>query len=300
MSVLFRASSVGIGLNICTSVRSCVQSQQLRFAGHNKWSKIKRSKGAKDANRAKIFSKATRAIRVASKICGGDMTNLHLQSAVQAAKALQVPKDRIKDAINCTSKDTGEDLVTMRYDGHINTPSGRVLVICTALTDNKNRTAANVRSSFRKADGELASSGANDWLFDHVGVALVHKKKGYQETEDASDSLSTERITINEEDEDELLECALENGALDVDFGDGDDDMHAFVTCETSDLYPLVSALRENNYSVSEFENRYILKDETSSIDLDEESTEKFQKFLDKMDEDEDVNSVFYNSKLFE
>ena len=270
---------------------------QMRFAGHSKWSKIKRSKGAKDVNRAKIFSKATRAIRVASRGCGGDMANLHLQSAVQAAKALQVPKDRIADAINCASKDSGEDLVKMRYDGYINTSSGRVALILTALTDNKNRTAGNVRSKISKSDGELASSGTNDWLFDHLGVALVHKQKGNTDLEDSDQLPQSKSYEMSEEEEDNLLECALENGAVDVDFGEMEDE-HAMVTCEPTDLHAVVMGLRKNNYNMSEFESRYLLKNDTSFVKLDEESTEKFQKFLDKMDDDDDVDHIFHNGFL--
>jgi len=280
--------------SVFSGSHSYLQTLQKRFAGHSKWSKIKRSKGAKDANKAGQFAKATLAIRVASKACAGDMANLHLQSSVQAAKAMQVPKDRIEDAIKCVSKGTDEELVNMRYDGYLNTPSGRVQVILTALTDNKNRTAANVRSKLSKSDGELSSTGVNDWLFDHVGVALVHKQKGIESDDDQSASKFTE---LTEREEEEILECALEGGAADVDFGEPEDE-HALVKCDPSDLHPLVVTLREGGYHVSEFEVRYMMKDASSSIMLDIESTEKFQQYLDKMDSDEDVNNVFHNATL--
>ena len=226
------------------------------------------------------------------------MANLHLQSSIQAAKALQVPKDRIEDAIKCATKESAEDVVNMRYDGHLNTPSGRVAVILTALTDNKNRTAANVRSTVRKSNGELLNTGTNDWMFDHVGIALVHKQRGFVDVDD--DTARKESFVATEEDEEELLECALDGGASDVDFGEPGDE-HALVKCEPTDLHPLVIALKEGTYNITEFEYRYIIKDSSSnSVSLDRESSEDFQKFLDKMDEDEDVQNIFHNAICFD
>ncbi len=255
------------------------------FAGHNKWSKIKHKKGAKDVNRAKIFSKATRAIRAASKACNGDLSNLHLQSAIQSAKAIQVPKDRIEDAINRASKGSESDLATMRYDGHLNTPSGKVSLILTALTDNKNRTAANLRASMRKSHGELLNTGVHDWLFDHLGIVLVRK-----ELDNSDDS-----EMFSDEYEETLLEHALEGGASDVDFGNTTDE-HITIKCAPTDLHSVVIEMRDAGYDVSLFKSGY---EPTSLIELNEESSDILTNFLEKMDDDEDINDVYFNASLF-
>ena len=277
------------------------------MAGHNKWSKIKHKKGAKDLNRAKLFSKATKAIRVASRACGGDMANLHLQSTVQAARALQVPKDRIEDAIQNAKKSNEAELLMQRYDGQIVTPSGKVSVIVMALTDNKNRTAANLRSNLRKSNGDMMNSGAHDFFFDHVGIALVKKQKGLPDESESQVGQDLDGKAdfqgITEEEEDALLECALDGGAFDVDFG-SETDEHALLKCEPTGLYPLVKNMKDNGYALSEFQSTYLVKDDgaggSTAIELDQESTEQFEKFMSKMDDDEDVNDVYHNASLFE
>ena len=168
-------------------------------------------------------------------------------------------------------------------------------VILTALTDNKNRTAANVRSKIKKSDGELLRTGTNDWLFDHVGVAMVHKNKGTWVVGDNNDKSEADSIlftTITEEEEEAMLEHALDAGASDIDFGD-DKNEHALVKCEPKELHHLVLAMREAGYSVSEFTTRY---DANSNIDLDRESSDLFSIFLEKMEDDEDVDKVFFNA----
>jgi YebC/PmpR family DNA-binding regulatory protein len=292
-----------------TSIRlpSILNSQAIRWAGHNKWSKIRHKKGAKDMNRAKLFAKATKAIRVASRNCGGDLENLNLQSAVQAAKSLQVPKDRIEDAIqNAKSSSSETELVTQRYDGHIVTPSGKVAVIALALTDNKNRTAANLRAMLRKSNGDMLNTGANDWLFDHVGVALVQKQKTeFEGGKDASAApkQASDVDRLSEEEEDELMECALEGGAIDVDFGAESDD-HVLLKSEPADLHPLVMAMKSGGYMLSEFESTYLVKDDgaggSTTIQLDEESTDHFETFTQKIEDDEDVSNIYHNASLFD
>lgn len=280
------------------------------MAGHNKWSKIKHKKGAKDLNRAKLFSKATKAIRVASRACGGDLANLQLQSTIQAAKALQVPKDRIEDAISNAKKVNEADMLMQRYDGQIVTPSGKVAVIVIALTDNKNRTAANLRSNMRKSNGDMMNTGAHDFFFDHLGIVLVKKKKIEPGEEDSCDNSEQYDQNgkppafqgITEEEEDALLESALDGGAIDVDFG-SETDEHALLKCEPTGLYPLVNYMKSNGYSLSEFQATYMVKDDgvggSVTIPLDQESTEQFEKFLHKMDDDEDINDVYHNASLY-
>src|SRR5258708_3257116 len=143
------------------------------MSGHSKWSSIKHKKGAADAKRGKLFSKLTRAIIVAAKEGGPDPAgNLALQNAVKKARAASMPKDNIDRAI---AKGSGADsgsaaYETVVYEGY--GPAG-VAVIVEALTDNRNRTAADVRHTFDKNDGNLGTSGAVAWLFERRGLVLV-------------------------------------------------------------------------------------------------------------------------------
>jgi len=142
-------------------------------SGHSKWSSIKHKKGAADAKRGKLFSKLSRAIIVAAKEGGGDPAgNLALQNAIEKAKSYSMPKDNIDRAI---AKGSGADadasaFETVVYEGY--GPSG-VAVIVEALTDNRNRTASDVRHTFAKNDGNLGGSGAVSWLFERRGIVLV-------------------------------------------------------------------------------------------------------------------------------
>ena len=143
------------------------------MSGHSKWSTIKHKKGAADARRGKLFSKLSRAIIVAAKEGGGDpANNLALQNAIEKARSYSMPKDNIDRAI---AKGTGEGsdgaaYETVVYEGY--GPEG-VAVIVEALTDNRNRTASDVRHAFDKNDGNLGTSGAVSWLFERRGVAAV-------------------------------------------------------------------------------------------------------------------------------
>src|ERR1700740_2835671 len=169
--------------------------RRLPVSGHSKWSSIKHKKGAADAKRGKLFSKLSRAIIVAAKEGGGDPSgNLALQNAIEKAKSYSMPKDNIDRAI---AKGSGADadasaFETVVYEGF--GPSG-VAVIVEALTDNRNRTASDVRHTFAKNDGNLGGSGAVSWLFERRGVVIVE-----------ADGV----------DEDELMLAAAEGGADDV------------------------------------------------------------------------------------
>src|SRR5881628_1749883 len=165
------------------------------MSGHSKWSSIKHNKGAADAKRGKLFSKLTRAIIVAAREGGPDPAgNLALQNAVEKARSYSMPKDNIDRAI---AKGSGADsdtstFETVIYEGY--GPSG-VAVIVEALTDNRNRTASEVRHLFAKNDGNLGTTGAVAWLFERRGVVLVPAEGA---------------------DEDELTLAAAEGGADDV------------------------------------------------------------------------------------
>lgn len=242
------------------------------MAGHNKWSKIKRKKGVKDVARADLFGKASKAIIVASKNCRGDMANLQLQSAIQHAKSIQMTKERIQHAIDKHAEESKDDQAfqSIRYDAMLTLGGVRVACILTALTDNRNRTAARVRATVVRAGGELLSSSSHDYLFHHVGVVLLEEFQG---------------------DEAPLWECAIAAGATGVDV----EQQFAMITCEPVDLWNLVTALRGSGYEPDQFEHRYVVADENTSVTLSDEGMEQLHDFLDKMDDDADVTHVYYN-----
>lgn len=285
------------------------------MAGHNKWSKIRHKKAANDKARAAAHTRATRSIESASRSCQGDLEDLHLQSALSAARAVQLPKERLERAIergaNPNSK--SEEAKLMRYDGMIPAgESGKVAVIIEALTENRNRTAANVRHLVTKIGGELLPTGANDWLFEHVGLIWVSNNIISAANNDESDDTTTTTSV----DIDALLECALEAGATDVDFDslEGDDGSNhtddedttnsahnqIIVKCEPSSVLNIVRSLKSEGYITYQFENQWLIKDEDNRATLDEEGMAKFDKFMDTMEEDLDVINVFHNALVSE
>ena len=275
------------------------------MAGHNKWSKIKRKKAANDVARARDHTRAARAIESASLACQGDLSDMHLQSTIGAARAVQLPKERIDKAIdrgaNPDKKSEGMEYVTRLYHGMIPTgSSGKVAVIVETLTENRNRTAANVRHLVTKTGGELLPTGSNDWLFQHAGLIWISK---YMKSDDGSTESSNVEL-----DEDELIDCALENNAIDVEFMSdamsedneddeyGDNNNYAMIKCEPNEMLQIVQALKEEGFKITQFEKQWLVKDEDNRVLLDTESAEKFDKFLNSMDDDLDVTNVFHNS----
>lgn len=262
------------------------------MAGHSKWANIRHKKGAKDKVRAAILGKASLGIMAASKACSGDLSNLRLQSAIAHAKSVQLPRDRIEDAIaKGTSKGSGDaDLLNLRYDAMLNVGGTKVACIITALSDNRNRTASSVRHLVTKdGAGELLSTDSLAYVFDHVG-----------------------QITVgNVEDEDALLECALEAGALNMEpdetllvANDDEDDTTStmtgkrfLITTEDTELFQVVTSLRDAGYSVAQFDHLYTLQDQDhGGVELSSEGEDALIQFLDKMDENEDVTNVFHNA----
>jgi YebC/PmpR family DNA-binding regulatory protein len=268
----------------------CLQPHLLpttrHFSGHSKWSNIRHKKGAKDKARAAILGKASRAIAAASRDCGGDLTNLRLQSAISHAKAVQLPKNRIEEAISIATKASSksttttsdQDLVQLRFDAMMNFDGSKVACVITALTDNRNRTTKNVRHLVSKEGGELLPTDNLAYVFVQVGLIVVEKV----------------------EDEDALLGCALEAGASNVEEEEDDEDSsnnYMLVTTDEKDLWHVVTSLRESGYEVAQFEHRYILQDqEHGGVELSKEGEEELETFLEKMDENEDVNNVYHNA----
>ncbi|HZQ88954.1 MAG TPA: YebC/PmpR family DNA-binding transcriptional regulator [Gaiellaceae bacterium] len=238
------------------------------MSGHSKWSTIKHKKGAADAKRGKLFSKLTRAIIVAAKEGGGDPSaNLALQNAVEKARSYSMPKDNIDRAI---AKGSGADadassFETVLYEGY--GPSG-VAVIVEALTDNRNRTAGEVRHVFAKNDGNLGGSGAVAWLFERRGVVIV----------DADDV-----------DEDELMLAAAEGGADDV----ARDGSTFQVTSAPEQLAAVREAVEGAGFTVDAAELTMVPK--TTVEVADENEAKKVLRLIDQLEDNDDVQDVYAN-----
>ena len=238
------------------------------MSGHSKWSSIKHKKGAADARRGKLFSKLSRAIIVAAKEGGGDpANNLALQNAIEKARSYSMPKDNIERAI---AKGSGADadaqaFETVVYEGY--GPEG-VAVIVEALTDNRNRTAADVRHLFSKSDGNLGTAGAVAWLFERRGVVLVQ-----------ADGV----------DEDELTLAAAEGGADDVEL---DGSQYQIVAAPEA-LSAVREAVEAAGFTVESAELTMIPK--TTVQVADETAAKKILRLIDSLEDNDDVQDVYAN-----
>ena len=238
------------------------------MSGHSKWSSIKHKKGAADAKRGKLFSKLARAIIVAAKEGGGDAANnLALQNAIEKAKSYSMPKDNIERAIakGAGSDADGAAFETIVYEGY--GPEG-VAVIAEALTDNKNRTASDVRHIFAKFGGNLGSSGAVAWQFERRGVVLV----------------AAEGV-----DEDELFLAAADAGAEDLE-AEGD----VFqVTSAPEHLAAVREAIESAGFTVESAELSLLPKT-TVAVD-DEAKAKSLIRLIDALEDNDDVQEVYAN-----
>ena len=239
------------------------------MAGHSHWAGIKHKKALVDAKRGKLWSKLSKAIIVAAKTGGGDMDlNLRLRAAVDAAKAVSLPKDNISRAIK---KGTGElaggNLDEVIYEGY--GPNG-VAVLCECLTDNLNRTAPEIRKLFEVAGGKLGKNGCVAWNFEKKGLFLIPSEKA---------------------DEDSLMELALEAGADDVK-ASGD---KFEITCEVSEYQTVSGALAAAEIEPEVKELALIPKD---TVDLDVGPAQKVLKLMEKLDDHDDVQSVSANFNI--
>jgi YebC/PmpR family DNA-binding regulatory protein len=236
-------------------------------SGHSKWSSIKHKKGAADAKRGKLFSKLSRAIIVAAKEGGPDPSgNLALQNAVEKARSYSMPKDNIERAI---ARGTGQDsdaeaFETIVYEGYA---PGGVALIVEALTDNRNRTAADVRHLFAKNDGNLGEAGSVAWLFERRGLVVVDGAAG----------------------EDELTLVAAEGGADDV----RRDGSSWEITSPPEDLRTVREAVQAAGFAIESAELALLPK---TTIEIDDESqARKILRLIDALDENDDVQEVYAN-----
>lgn len=239
------------------------------MAGHSHWAGIKHKKALIDSKRGKLWSKLSKAIIVAASSGGGDPdTNLRLRYAINDAKAVSMPKDNIERAIK---KGTGEleggHFNEVLYEGY---GPGGVAVLCEILTDNRNRTAPEVRKIFEIAGGKLGATGCVAWMFQRKGVVLIE---------------------TGQTDEESLMELAIEAGAEDVK-ADGDQ----FEVISSPDNFSDVQQAIEQAEIKTESANIAWLPDDT--VDLDADAARKVLKMMDQLDDHDDVQSVAANFNI--
>jgi len=236
------------------------------MSGHSKWATIKRKKGAADAKRGQLFSKLTRAIIVAAKEGGPDPdANASLATAIQKARDNSMPKDNIERAIQRGGGGAdGADYESMLYEGY---GAGGVAVICTILTDNRNRTASDLRFIFTKNGGSLGTPGSVAWQFDRKG-----------------------QITVEGEgvDEDALMEAALNGGAEDV----ADDGGQWTITTDPSDFMAVRAALEEAGIAYASAELTMVPQ---NTVAPSESEARQILRMIDQLEDNDDVQDVYAN-----
>jgi len=239
------------------------------MAGHSHWAGIKHKKALIDNKRGKVWSKLARAIIVAAKSGGGDPdTNLRLRYAINDAKAVSMPKDNIERALK---KGTGEleggNLEEVLYEGY---GPGGVAVLCEILTDNRNRTAPEVKKIFELAGGNLGATGCVAWMFERKGVAVIDASKTSEE---------------------KLLELAMESGAEDVKH-EGD---QFEVICAPENFTAVQEALEKADIPTESAELNRLPND---TVDLDVATARTVLKMMDELDDHDDVQSVAANFNI--
>ena len=240
------------------------------MSGHSKWSTIKHKKAATDKKRGQQFSKLARAIMVSAKEGGGDPdSNAALANAVAKAKSYSLPRENIERAIQKgAGGGEGENFETVTYEGF--GPGGAAFVV-EALTDNRNRTAANVRSIFTKSGSALGAPGSVAWKFDRKGVVILE----------------------NVADEDELLLAAADAGA---DDSEGEDGIFR-VTTDPTELSVVRNALEAAGFEVMSAELTLLPK---QLAEIDDEGSRKVLKMVDLLEDDDDVQEVFFDVEITE
>jgi len=236
------------------------------MAGHSKWANIRHRKGAQDKKRAKIFTKLIKEITIASRLGGGDISsNPRLRKAVSNAKSSNLPSDKIERAIK---KGTGElegvIYEEVAYEGY---GPGGVAILINVITDNKNRTVAEIRHIFSKFDGNLGENGSVSWMFDKAGQIIMESKS---------------------ESEDTVFEDAIDAGADDFYTGDN----FYLVSTSVDQLMVVRDRLDNGGYVIKSAEIEMVPK--TNQI-LDDLEANKFLKLLDALEDNDDVNKVYTN-----
>jgi len=235
------------------------------MAGHSHWAGIKHKKGKADKQRSKIFSKLSKEITVAAKLGDKDPDmNPRLRSAIQAARSANMPKDNIERAIDKSSVNTELNFENLRYEGF---GPEKVAVIVEALTDNKNRTASNIRTIFQKAGGSLGTQGSASHNFSQLGIIKIDKKE------------------ISEED---IFELAIEAGANECK---SDDNFHE-IQCSKTEIYNIKKELEKK---ISNFISTEIEWVPLNSVKIPVERNEDLINFFETLEDDDDVQNIYTN-----
>lgn len=237
------------------------------MAGHNKWSKIKNKKGKEDKKRSKLFGKLSRAITVAAKEGGTDPGyNASLATAIEQARAENMPNDNIEKAIKkADSSDGGSEFEELNYEGY---GPGGVAVLVKCLTDNRNRTAPEVRHAFDKFGGNLGQTGSVSFIFDHKGLLVIE---------------------LDGRDEEEVMMDAIDAGAEDISSEDG----FVEIKTEVEDFSQVRDGLKDKGYDFFKAELSYI---PSNYIELtSEEEIEDMENMVDLLEDSDDVQAIYHN-----
>ena len=235
------------------------------MAGHSHWAGIKHKKGKADKQRSKIFSKLSKEITVAAKLGDKDPDmNPRLRSAVQAARSANMPKDNIERAIDKSSVNTELNFENLRYEGF---GPEKVAVIIETLTDNKNRTASNIRTIFQKAGGSLGTQGSASHNFNQLGVIKIDK---------------------NEISDEDIFELPIESGA---DECKSNDEIHE-IHCPINDIYTVKKELEKKITNFISTEIEWI---PMNSVEISKDKNEDLINFFETLEEDDDVQNIYSN-----
>ena len=242
------------------------------MAGHSHWANISRHKGVMDAKRGKVFSKLARYIMIAARGGGGDPDmNLRLRYAIDKARSVSMPKENIERAVKKgTGELAGETLEEITYEGY---GPGGVAILVETLTDNRNRTAGEIRSTFEKLGGNQGTPGCVSYLFDRKGLILIDAKKYPVE--------------------DVVMEAALNAEADDFEPVDGVYE----VTCDPAKFLTVQAALSAAGFDAMEAEIKNLPR---TSVDVDVETGKKVMRLLDTLDNNDDVQTVYTNANITE
>ena len=238
------------------------------MAGHSHWAGIKHKKGKADKQRSKIFSKLSREITVAAKL--GDKNpdmNARLRSAIQSARSANMPKDNIERAIDKSSISADSNFENLRYEGF---GPNKTAVIVETLTDNKNRTASNIRTIFQKSGGGLGTQGSASHNFQQLGVIKINK---------------------DEIDEADMFDLAIESGANECF---SHENFHEVHTANT-EIYEVKNKLEKKIENFLSTEIEWV---PLNTVNLSGENKDNMIKFLETLDDDEDVQNIFTNAKF--
>ena len=238
------------------------------MAGHSHWAGIKHKKGKADKQRSKIFSKLSKEITVAAKLGDKDPAmNPRLRSAIQAARSANMPKDNIERAIDKSSVNTEANFENLRYEGF---GPDKIAVIVETLTDNKNRTASNIRTIFQKNGGSLGTQGSASHNFNQMGIIKINK---------------------NEISDEQIFELSIDAGA---DECISNSEYHE-IQCPMNEIYNVKKKLEEK---ISNFISTEIEWKPLNSVEISKDRQDEIIQFLETLEDDDDVQNIYTNVKF--